>query len=211
MYKMKDSMKYGANICKYNCTDCSGSSACLLRGYMTQRKAGTCPGPWWGDSVRVPSTWVMMYLAESSTPLSVHGFIHSASCLLPFTNSWFALNLNWAILAFFFFFCSVSCMCIFPSNLQFPYVWSFLIILSHPGLCQQLPGSVRNVNLELSLHIPCLGDEGQHCPWFVLCPQMVTLCFPLFKSNKNFPNFSSWQTLLCVVREMTHWVCTFLI
>lgn len=32
MYKMKRPVKNEADICKYNCMDCGGSSTCLLRG-----------------------------------------------------------------------------------------------------------------------------------------------------------------------------------
>lgn len=41
-----------------------------------------------------------MYSAESFTPLSVHGFIHNASCPLPFTHLQSAPNLNCLILIY---------------------------------------------------------------------------------------------------------------
>lgn len=101
------------------------------------------------SSVRVPSTWVM-YLAESSAPLSVHGLIHDASCPLPFTHFWFASNLNWAILTFFL----VSDLCVHlsqPSWLS-PFFFSFPTILSHPRFVSVTqtfpPGSIRTMNLE---------------------------------------------------------------
>lgn len=183
---VKHSVTYEASICKHNYIEHGGNSICLLRGWtQTQRKAGTRPESWWRVKVRVPSTWVM-YSAESSAPLLVHGLIHDASCPLPFTHSWFASNLNWAILAFFL----GSSWCVhlsWPNRLS-PFFF-FPIILSHPRFVSATktfpPGSIRSMDLEhisFTIHYSALS-------WGNICSTLSLLTH--FYNNR--PPFSLWK------------------
>lgn len=177
---------------------------------MTQRKAGTCPGSWWKVSVRVPGTWVMSF-PESSTPLSVHGFIHNASCLLPFTQPQLAPNLNWVILTFTLG--SHSCLSV---NL----VASLLVLLSlcpvpsriyvsgsalSPSFCKE-----RGLRAHLpyhpfpTLHLWWRRDWGQQYPTWSLSTEEDYHAFNWPNQAKSFLNCN--HGIVLHGQEKNHWV-----